>query len=31
VEGEALPAGHFLVEEAPAATLAALVPFLHGG
>jgi len=31
VAGEALPAGHFLVEEAPAATLAALAPFLDGG
>ncbi len=30
VSGAALPAGHFLVEEAPAATLAALEPFLHG-
>jgi len=28
VRGEALPAGHFLVEEQPAATLAALEPFL---
>lgn len=31
VRGQALPAGHFLVEEAPAATLAALEPFLTEG
>lgn len=30
VRGEALPAGHFLVEERPAETLAALLPFLSG-
>lgn len=30
VSGTALPCGHFLAEEAPAETLAALLPFLEG-
>lgn len=30
VEGAAIPSGHFLAEEAPAETLAALLPFLEG-
>jgi haloacetate dehalogenase len=30
VRGEFLPCGHFLPEEAPAETLAALLPFLAG-
>jgi len=30
VQGRAIAAGHFLVEEAPAASLAALAPFLSG-
>jgi haloacetate dehalogenase len=30
VQGRAIAAGHFLVEEAPAASLAALAPFLAG-
>lgn len=31
LDGEAVPAGHFLAEEAPEATLAALLPFLLAG
>ncbi len=31
VRGEAINCGHFLAEEAPEATLAALIPFLQGG
>jgi haloacetate dehalogenase len=31
LSGEAVPAGHFLAEEAPEATLAALLPFLLAG
>jgi pimeloyl-ACP methyl ester carboxylesterase len=30
VRGESLPCGHFLPEEAPAETLAAILPFLAG-
>ncbi|MCE1234871.1 MAG: alpha/beta hydrolase [Hyphomicrobiales bacterium] len=31
LDGEAIPSGHFLAEEAPEATLAALLPFLLAG
>ena len=30
VRGQAIDCGHFLAEEAPAETLAALIPFLQG-